>query len=1220
MAKAKLTTRAISSTTVTSDNLAKGSQLTHNQLDSNFLNLRDQTFGIAADDSATIQVGAGDTIYIQGGTNITTSTDSAGVVTINGAGDATSLTTDGLVINQNDITGSRSNEDIKITPNGTGSVDISKLKTSGAVDLAGATTVNESSGSFFTNTIKNVGNNPIRIETTATAGNNGVTIRTDNGPLSLGESGDTYSITSHVNHNFNETVAIGISGGGRVQIKDNTITSLDSNADLEISASGTGTIILENLNIAGDGATVTGIKDEDTMSSNSAVKLATQQSIKAYVDAETANVASDTMTLTNKTFDAEGTGNSLSNVDVANLKSGVLDTDISSVSGSDDTLASAKAIKTYVDSQVSGASGSGIKVIGDDSAGVDIAGGGTLYIQGGTNVTTATDSAGVVTINAADNSLSLIDEDGFGTNSATRPPSQQSVKAYVDAQDANIASDTLTLTNKTFDAEGTGNSLSNVDVANLKSGVLDTDISSVSGSDDTLASAKAIKTYVDSQVSGVATGQGFKVIGDDSAGVDIPEAGTLYIQGGTNVTTATDSAGVVTINATAGGSGDIEGVTAGNGLTGGGTTGTVTLNVGAGTGIDVASDAISVDVSDFLTNGSDNRIVTATGADAMNGEANLTFDGSTLAVTGAATVSTTLGVTGASTLDGVTITDNHISSNRSNDSLHIEANGTGQVELGVPFDNIRSNSRYNYGVNKAYVNGSYNGATRIIANNEGIKATATQTTSSTNFQLNAENRTELEMAGFSFTSANEGRGLRAKQYNCVVGNANSSTASTIGVVNPVASNTTLSTSNGNITATNVKNYKATLEGEPGSGKTATFTTGYNFHGKGPVDLGEGGTTAGTNYYGLYIDTGSVATNNYGVWINDDSYTNKLGGVTLQNGDVTTSGVIIHDNSIKTANSNANLEIGTNGTGVIELGTDDSSIFESTKYTDFFGSTDNIRGVVISTNQEVNANTTSRNYQNVINQDTKLITASSSSNSNFRQRTMLVTNTTDMNGFSYTRSGFSRGPIALTFGCTAMNSGGSASTLANLRGVDVEAGIYVSTTSNLASDITITDVYGTNSTIYCADDTGENSSGSATITDAYNYRASYYKTSGDTITDIYAFYNEGAEDSAATNRYAFYSLDAAASSRMGAIRLDNQSGDPTHGANFSWIYAKDDSSSSEVHVKDEAGNVTKISPHNKAGEWEYYSKNTRTGKTVRVNMERMIRKLEEVTGETFIETV
>ena len=51
-------------------------------------------------------------------------------------------------------------------------------------------------------------------------------------------------------------------------------------------------------------------------------------------------------------------------------------------------------------------------------------------------------------------------------------------------------------------------------------------------------------------------------------------------------------------------------------------------NLAAGTGIDLTGDTVSVDVSDFMTNGSNNRLVTATGTDAMNAEANLTFDGS----------------------------------------------------------------------------------------------------------------------------------------------------------------------------------------------------------------------------------------------------------------------------------------------------------------------------------------------------------------------------------------------------------------------------------------------------------------------------------------------------------------------------------------------------------------------------------------------------------------
>ena len=91
-----------------------------------------------------------------------------------------------------------------------------------------------------------------------------------------------------------------------------------------------------------------------------------------------------------------------------------------------------------------------------------------------------------------------------------------------------------------------------------------------------------------------------------------------------------------------------------------------------------------VPVSDGGTGAStltDNAVLTGTGSSAITAEGNLSFNGSTLAVTGAATVSTTLGVTGASTLDGVTVTDNTISSNASNANLEISANGSGKVSI-----------------------------------------------------------------------------------------------------------------------------------------------------------------------------------------------------------------------------------------------------------------------------------------------------------------------------------------------------------------------------------------------------------------------------------------------------------------------------------------------------------------------------------------------------------
>ena len=199
--------------------------------------------------------------------------------------------------------------------------------------------------------------------------------------------------------------------------------------------------------------TVTDILDEDNMSSNSATALATQQSIKAYVDtqltAEDLDFQADTggalsidldsetltftggtgidtsgsgnavtfaidstvatltgsQTLTNKAIDADN--NTVSNLEVDNLKSGVLDTDLSSVAGTDTTLASAKAIKAYVDSQVTaqdldfqGDSGGALS-IDLDSETLDIAGGTGIDTSGSGNTLTVAIDSTVATLSGS---------------------------------------------------------------------------------------------------------------------------------------------------------------------------------------------------------------------------------------------------------------------------------------------------------------------------------------------------------------------------------------------------------------------------------------------------------------------------------------------------------------------------------------------------------------------------------------------------------------------------------------------------------------------------------------------------------------------------------------------------------------------------------------------------------------------------------------------------
>ncbi len=54
------------------------------------------------------------------------------------------------------------------------------------------------------------------------------------------------------------------------------------------------------------------------------------------------------------------------------------------------------------------------------------------------------------------------------------------------------------------------------------------------------------------------------------------------------------------------------------------------------------------------------------------------------------------------------------------------------------------------------------------------------------------------------------------------------------------------------------------------------------------------------------------------------------------------------------------------------------------------------------------------------------------------------------------------------------------------------------------------------------------------------------------------------------------------------------------------------------VKDSLGNATQISPHDpETGEWIYYSKNVKTGRVVRVEMEKLVKAVERLTGEKFM---
>lgn len=61
-----------------------------------------------------------------------------------------------------------------------------------------------------------------------------------------------------------------------------------------------------------------------------------------------------------------------------------------------------------------------------------------------------------------------------------------------------------------------------------------------------------------------------------------------------------------------------------------------------------------------------------------------------------------------------------------------------------------------------------------------------------------------------------------------------------------------------------------------------------------------------------------------------------------------------------------------------------------------------------------------------------------------------------------------------------------------------------------------------------------------------------------------------------------------------------------------------SSAGLLYATDMNGNITQFSPHDpETGEWIYYSKNTKTGVVKRVDMERLVKAVERLTGETFM---
>ena len=97
--------------------------------------------------------------------------------------------------------------------------------------------------------------------------------------------------------------------------------------------------------------------------------------------------------------------------------------------------------------------------------------------------------------------------DDFETTLTVTDPTADRTLTLPNATDTLVGKATTdTLTNKTFDVEGTGNSISNIDVADFKAAAIVIESEGIGSNDNdtTLPTSAAVKDYVDNNSSGTA--------------------------------------------------------------------------------------------------------------------------------------------------------------------------------------------------------------------------------------------------------------------------------------------------------------------------------------------------------------------------------------------------------------------------------------------------------------------------------------------------------------------------------------------------------------------------------------------------------------------------------------------------------------------------------------------------------------------------------------------